>query len=140
LKCNLSGGCTKVVMSQQAAGMNIVIVDDEEDLCSLFQLLVKTLGYKTEFIGHDGKEIVDAVLGGRVSPGLIIMDYRMPTMNGIQAADTIRRVKSDTKIILATADDSVKGEAISPGLYYIQKPFSIQALKSIVEKVVREFG
>jgi CheY-like chemotaxis protein len=139
LKPDIQSGRMEIALSEHV-GKGIAIIDDDEELCSLFQLLVKDLGYETEFIGHDGSEVVDAVLRGRVDPELIIMDYRMPTMNGVQAADAIRRIKPGAKIILATADDSVKSEAISSGLFYIQKPFSIETLKSIIEGAIRKPG
>ncbi|HZY95012.1 MAG TPA: response regulator, partial [Candidatus Bathyarchaeia archaeon] len=94
----------------------VAIVDDDEDLCSLFSLLVKSLGYHADYVAHDGDEIVHAVLEEGIEADLILMDYRMPTMNGMQAAQKILRVRPEMKIIIATADDSVRQDAIVAGL------------------------
>ena len=106
----------------------IAIVDDEEELARLFQTLLRNQGYNADYVAHDGDEIVKAVLDGIVIPDLIIMDYRMPSMNGLQAAQRILRFRPETRIIIASADDSIKQDAHSAGLTYLQKPFSISIL------------
>lgn len=117
---------------------SIAIVDDDEELCTLFSMLVKRLGYHAECVAHDGDEIVRAVLEDSIHPDLILMDYRMPTMNGMQAAEKILRVKPEVKIIIATADDSVlrdpsRHDVVSAGLFFLQKPFSISSLSKTIE-------
>jgi CheY-like chemotaxis protein len=112
---------------------SIAIVDDEKDLCSLFSIVVKSLGYHAACVAHDGDEIVKLVLEDSIYPDLILMDYRMPTMNGIQAAEKILQVRPEIKIIIATADDSVRQDAISLGLFFIQKPFSKLVLGKTIE-------
>jgi DNA-binding NtrC family response regulator len=114
----------------------IAIVDDEEELCSLFSILIKSLGYHAECVAHDGDEIVQAVMEDSIHPDLIVMDYRMPTMNGMQAAEKILRVRPEIKIIIATADESVRRDAIAGGLFFIQKPFSISALANMIEEAL----
>ena len=52
--------------------------------------------------------LFNSVLEDSIHPDLILMDYRMPTMNGMQAAEKILRVRPEIKIIIATADDSVR--------------------------------
>ncbi|HKW05419.1 MAG TPA: hypothetical protein VJN71_08985 [Nitrososphaerales archaeon] len=43
------------------------------------------MGYETEFIVHDGSEAVKAVLENASRPDLIIMDFRMAIMDGLEA-------------------------------------------------------
>jgi CheY-like chemotaxis protein len=76
------------------------------------------------------------VLEDSIHPDLILMDYRMPTMNGMQAAERILRVRPEVKIIIATADDRVRPEVTSAGLYFLQKPFSISTLGRMIEEAV----
>lgn len=114
----------------------IAIVDDQEDLSSLLSKLVKRLGYQVEFVANDGKEIVEAVLEDAVRPDLILMDYRMPMMNGFQAARKIREAKPSIKIIITTADDSVRGDANAAGLLIMLKPFTISALSKTMEEAL----
>jgi len=78
------------------------------------------------------------VLEDIVHPDLILMDYRMPTMNGIRAAEKILRVTPEIKIIVITADDSVKQGVISAGLLFLQKPFSIAALTKTIQDALSD--
>jgi len=115
---------------------SIAIVDDEEDLRSLFSMLVKRLGYHVACVAHDGDEIVQLVLEDSAHPDLILMDYRMPTMNGMQAAEKILRMRPEIKVIIATADQSVRRDVISAGLFLLQKPFSISAVAKTIEEAL----
>ena len=92
-----------------------------------------------EFVAHDGDEVVKAVSEGRIHPEVILMDYRMPRMNGIQAAEKVLRVAPETQIILATADDLVRGDATSAGLLFLLKPFSTVALVRAIEYALGRF-
>ena len=115
----------------------IAIVEDDEDLCSLFSMLLVRLGYHVEFVAYNGAEIVRALSEVSIQPDLIIMDYRMPVMNGMQAAKEVMRVRPDIKIILATADDSVRRDASSAGILYVQKPFTNRLLAKTLEDALR---
>jgi CheY-like chemotaxis protein len=113
-------------------GKRIAIVDDEEDLCSVISMLIRHLGYDIECIAHGGDEIVQAIVDGK-HPDVIIMDYRMPEMNGLQAAETILKEMPNVKIIVASADDSIKQAALSAGLFFLPKPFSTSSLQRLLE-------
>ena len=112
----------------------IAIVDDERDLTSVFSMIVRSLGHRTEFVAYDGNQIVTAILDGRAQPEIILMDYRMGSMNGIEAAQKVMESHPEIKIIIATADDKVKDEATSLGLFFIQKPFGIRDLAKIIDE------
>jgi CheY-like chemotaxis protein len=118
------------------AAKRVAIVDDEEELTSIFSVLIRKLGYREEFVADDGNKIVQAVFEDGISPDLILMDYRMPEMNGLQAAEKILKAKPWIKIILTTADDSVKEEAEAAGVLYLQKPFAISALARMMKEVL----
>jgi CheY-like chemotaxis protein len=115
----------------------IAIVDDDADLSSVFSMLIKNLGYREDFVADDGYKIVQAVLEEGVSPDLILMDYRMPVMNGLQAAERILKANPRMKIILTTADDSVMQDAKAAGVPFLRKPFTISALSKMMEETLR---
>jgi len=94
-----SGQCEK----EKQIGKRIAIVDDEEDLCSAISMILKHLGYDIECIAHGGGEIVQAVIRGK-HPGVIIMDYRTPGMDGLQAAEIVLKEMPNIKIIIASVD------------------------------------
>ena len=116
----------------------VAIVDDDFELLTTYSAVLEHLGYAT-LTASDGDEIVDQVLhGDEAAPDVILMDYRMPKMNGLDAAKTILRDRPSVKIIMSTADDSVKQEAISAGMTFLQKPFLPKALTALVEELLKK--
>jgi CheY-like chemotaxis protein len=118
-------GATEENPGQQVAkqiAKRIAIVDDEDDYLSMFSEVLRRLGYLVEFVAHDGSEIVNAVAEGRVHPDVILMDYRMPMMNGLEASRNVLNNLPNVKIVIISADDSIKQAAHAAGLRFLQKP------------------
>ncbi len=93
-------------------------------------------------------EIIDTALNGieavqkfqlfSKKPDFIIMDYRMPLKNGIEATKEIIALNSRTKIIFASADSSIKELALSSGaISFLEKPFDIDNLISLIEEIIQ---
>ena len=77
--------------------------------------------------------MVKALSKDNLSYDVIIIDHQIPEMSGIEAALIIQRYKIDAKIIIATANDFVKLEAIGAGLSFLPKPFSMEQLAESLE-------
>lgn len=105
--------------------VRVAIVDDEESLCSVISTLVKRLGYEVSLVAHDGAEIVTAIQNKPVDLDLVIMDYRMLNMDGMEAAKLVLKERPLMRVIIVSADDTVEQEALSAGLFFVKKPFSI---------------
>ena len=114
----------------KAVPKRVAVVDDEEDLIAVYRLMLARMGAQIECAASDGDEIVQAVKDGKAHPDVIIMDYRMPRMGGLEAAERIRQVAPSTRIVIATADDSAKQRVLTAGFEYIQKPFSMGELRA----------
>ena len=83
----------------------ILIVDDHEDTRRVLALLLRHSGYVAETVA-DGKSALRAMAAQR--PGLVILDYNMPGMNGLEVLEAIRSTPtlSDVPVILFTAVDT----------------------------------
>ena len=65
------------------------------------------------------------------------MDHRMPIKNGLDASREILEMDNHSMIILASADKSVRKEALSIGvLSFKDKPFTLQRLFNNIEKAL----
>jgi DNA-binding response OmpR family regulator len=125
--------------SASGSGMaSIAIVENELNLISIYSYVVKELGFKPVFVAREGEEILKAVSDGRTSPDVIIMDYRLPGMNGIETAKRIVERRPSTKVIVASADDSIRDESISLGFSFLQKPFSLETFAKRIRRVVSQ--
>ena len=80
-----------------------------------------------------GEDIVHAVRNRQVEPDIVIMDYRLPGMNGIEAAKRIVRRMPNAKVVITTADDSIRPAAEDAGLLFLQKPFTIDHLVKFLQ-------
>lgn len=117
---------------------SLAIVENEQDLISIYSRVIKELGFDPIIVAREGEEIVRAVAEGRASPDVIIMDYRLPGINGIEAAKKILKHRPSTKVIVASADDSVRDESISLGFTFLQKPFSLATFSDRIRRVVSQ--
>ncbi len=120
---------------EENKNLKIAVVDDDVNLTDLYSRVIQKLGYSPPSIFKDGTSIVRAMAKDRQSFDIIIMDYRMPEMNGIEAARIIQRYRNKTKIIIATGYDFVRQKAIEAGLPYILKPFSSEQLAESLANV-----
>ena len=115
----------------------ILIVDDDLDLCRILQAHFEMLGY-VSILAVNGKEAVD--LATSQVPDLIIMDILLPVMDGLQATRLIREdPKTQSIPILAmTAKTTLKDkeDCIQSGCDdFLEKPFPVKKLTSIIEKL-----
>ena len=114
------------------SGSNVAIVDDNDEICSVISKMVQHFGWGAPAILHDGKEIVEAIESRKLSPDVIIMDYCLPHMNGLEASRIISRKFPAIKIIVATSDESVRAQVASEGFGFLKKPFGFKTLMKSV--------
>ena len=118
--------------------MKILVVDDEEGARELFNIILSDEGYDVS-LANSGEEALDMFKNGQFN--LMITDIKMPTMDGIQLLQEIRKTGSKTDVIMVTAYGEVESylKAMSLGAAeYINKPIRIKELKRIVHKVLTE--
>ena len=94
--------------------------------------------YSVEF-SINGKDAVENYKNHSEKPNVIIMDHRMPVMNGIDAMKEILKINRDTKIIFASADTMMKEHSISMGATaFLSKPFKLEELIYLINKAIKE--
>ncbi len=107
----------------------IAIVDDVSEMHALYSAALKRFGHEVVFTASSGEEIVNEILAGNSPIDTIIMDYRMSGINGLDAAKRILKERPDIEIIMASADDAIKDEALKAGIArFLVKPFPITKL------------
>lgn len=115
----------------------IAIVEDEKDLVRVYTRLFQKRGVPVCFVAYDGNEAILKFIACTPKPHIVIMDYRLPTMNGIDVTKRILEIDLDTKVIFLSADISVKEEALRAGAYtFLSKPVSIYTITNTVDKII----
>ena len=117
----------------------ILVIDDEEDICKLFQRILRDEGYEifTATNGKSGVALFKAV--ERIK--IVFLDIKMPKMDGIAALKRIKKVNKEIPVIIITGYGDLKTakEAMKLGaIDYISKPFKIDSVKSIVNDILKK--
>lgn len=115
----------------------LLIVEDEEAIRAGLVDVFVYHGFEVE-AAVDGREGLDRALAGHFD--LILLDVMLPSLNGFDICDAIRKVDREQPIIMLTAkvsdDDIVNGLKLGAD-DYIGKPFGVQELVLRVEAVLR---
>ena len=108
--------------------MNVLVIDDDPIACDHAKLVLEKIGIAAETAnsGKDALEMIKLKSARREPYNLIIVDWKMPDMDGVEVTRQIRSILGDeTAIIILTAYnwDDVANEAISAGVdSFIAKP------------------
>ncbi|MDD4170907.1 MAG: response regulator [Syntrophomonas sp.] len=116
----------------------ILIVDDQKGVRRLLEELFKKEGWEVRIAG-DGLDAIDKV--EEMVPDLILMDVKMPNMNGLEATQEIMLRNPGIPIIMMTAygEIEVVKQALEAGVKRcISKPFDIVMLRDMVDKLMIE--
>ena len=122
--------------------IKIILVDDEV----LFRkgisfLLSKEANIEVIFEASDGMELIEFLKGDNPKPDIVIMDLKMPLLNGIEATKIIRKDFSDIKIIALTSYDSKSfiANMIDVGaVSYLVKNSTPQELFATINEVAKK--
>jgi len=101
----------------------ILIVDDDKDMQDILSSLINTEGYEAITAG-DGRKALKEIRTH--SPDLVLLDIRLPEMDGMDVLKEIKKIDKNLPVIMLTAYEDVKGavQAMKLGAFdYITKPF-----------------
>ena len=114
---------------------NLLIVDDEEGIRESFKLILADL-YQLTFASN-GIEAMEKIRASR--PELVILDIKMPKLNGLDLLRQIKKTDKSLPVIIVTGYQSVETaqEALKSGASdYIPKPFESKHILSSVKKLL----
>ena len=116
-------------MSSDANGLGrILVVDDEEPVRDVLCEYFESQGFGVE-AAPDGEAALAAL--GRLRPDLVLLDVRMPGIDGVEVLRRIRRADPDVPVIMVTANEDVAlaKEMLKLGAFdYVAKPFDFPYL------------
>lgn len=116
--------------------MKVLIIDDQTAILESLSMFLSEKGYDpiTAEYGKAGLEKVRSEL-----PDVVILDIRLPDMNGIDVLKEVKSINDQIFVIMITAFHEMKTtiEAMKYGAYeYINKPININELEISLQKVV----
>lgn len=120
--------------------MEILIAEDEIQIAEPLRKNFLEEGHHA-MIAKDGEEAINLV--DKIQFDVIVLDWKMPKMSGIEVCKKLRDAENNTPIILLTALTQIsnKVEALNSGADdYITKPFSFEELLARIKAVVRRYN
>lgn len=120
--------------------MRILVVDDFQTMTMLVRGLLRSLGFHRIDEARDGLSALEKLAEAEYD--LIISDWNMKPMTGIELLRAVRSAGSEVPFILVTAEHAVENvlEAKEAGCSgYIIKPFNAQRLKSRIAALFGDF-
>jgi len=116
----------------------LLIVDDEETLTfSLYQTFINAPIECEVVTASSGEEAMERI--NKAPFDIIITDIAMPGISGLEVLSNVKNHNPETQVIVVTAygSDEREEEAYNLGAdFYIEKPFDIRELKSLVIKML----
>lgn len=117
--------------------MRILLAEDEEDIASVLQVLMKRNNYEVDWVAN-GVDFVDYAMMGNYDLG--ILDIMMPKMDGVTALKKIREQGNRLPVLLLTAKSEVddKVDGLDSGADdYLTKPFASKELLARIRMLTR---
>lgn len=118
----------------------IVIIDDEAPILELIGQVGRRMGHEVALFqtGREGMTGLE-----RLKPELLIVDLRIPDMNGLQIIQECRQKYPQTQVVMVTGYGSVETavEAMKLGAFdYLTKPFDLDDLQRIINRAIQKDG
>ena len=103
----------------------------------LLKRFLEAYGFKVIGTAVDGQMAIAKFKALPEKPDVILLDYRMPIKNGIEATVEILKNGCQSKIIFATADVNIREHALKVGAFsVINKPFDFDELLNLINEVL----
>ena len=116
----------------------ILFVDDDQTILSLVEEYLTAFDYQISIV-NNGLKALELIKDKEFD--LVFTDFKMPDINGLELLAMIKEYRPATEVIIVTGHGTMESaiQAMKYGSYdYIQKPFKLDVLKILIEKVYEE--
>ena len=116
----------------------VCVVDDDMDVLGSLRFLLETDGFNVRTF-RSGAALLNGIGTGEAD--CLVIDYKMPNMNGIDLAERLRNRDIDTPIILITGypDENILEKASVAGIHHVLlKPHLEESLASRIRGAIKE--
>ena len=112
--------------------LKFLIVDDSKAMQTIVRRILSNAGYQnSEFqFADNGKQALDKIVAWK--PDMVLLDWHMPEMTGIELLHRVRELEIETKIGLVTAErnkSSIQDAIAAGAMFIVNKPFTVESIK-----------
>jgi len=123
--------------------MKVLVVDDFATMRKIVRNILKQIGFEDITEAEDGNAALRVLKGDKI--GLVVTDWNMPNMSGLELLHEIRR-DAQTKnipVLMVTAEGLKENvmEAVKAGVNnYVVKPFTAEVLQEKIETIFKKLA
>ena len=130
----MSNGQSEITSS---AEKTILIVDDDQDIGKLLRsILLDQTSYRVVWIAESDLALEAAAY---LKPSLILLDYVMPTLDGLALFDYLQRLEHmrGVPVVLISGKSSIPVQELQEkGIHFLAKPFDVADLLEVVNGLI----
>ena len=118
--------------------MKVLIIDDEEMIRSLATKILEKAGFEA-IAASTGEDGLIKFSQQRDEVALVLLDWTMPGMSGLDTLREIRKVSSDIPCVISSGhliDESIIPEELAANTHFLEKPYRSRYLIEKVENVL----
>jgi two-component system cell cycle sensor histidine kinase/response regulator CckA len=126
----------KTIAENKDGNKIVLFVDDEKIVLEVGSLMLQKLGYRV-ITASKGDEALEILKENKVA--LVILDMKMPSMNGVEIYSQLKNIHANVKVLLASGyigDHSEKGLFNIGFDGFIQKPFDFKQLSEKLKAIL----
>ena len=116
----------------------ILVVDDEAVVRQIVKVALERAGHKV-IVAESGESGIDIFRNAHGRVGLILLDWKMPGMDGTQALDELRKIAPNVKVIISSGLSQTDTEYHfrgTPVAGFLQKPYRMSELTTLVSAIL----
>ncbi|MBT3408257.1 response regulator, partial [Candidatus Woesearchaeota archaeon] len=115
---------------------NLLYIDDQPELLDVGKMMFERIGFHVD-IEQSGTNAFNAYLKNPTKYDIILTDYDMPEMNGLEFSNKVFQFNSNANIILCTGDITpVREKANKIGIkYFLDKPYNLKKVSDVVNNI-----
>lgn len=128
--------------SEHAKAAHVLYIDDDEAVLEVAQQLLERGGFRTSCFS-DYQSALDALRSNPLDFDLVVTDYNMPGMHGLEVAREIRKIRQVLPVVITSGyvDAELTAGAQACGVQeLVAKPFRLVELYSVIQRLVKNNG
>ncbi len=128
-----------VAVSQR---IKVMVIDDNEDFCSIVKALLDPLGYEVQTITNPVKAL-ELYTRVKENVQLVLLDYYMPGLDGAQTFEWLRKLNPKVRVILCSGIEGLRLRQLQMKHSidgFISKPFHINEALHVIRTVMNKAG
>jgi len=114
--------------------MKVLIAEDTDSVRFALRLAMEYLGHEVVGVASDGQEALEKYRSRK--PEVVLMDVRMPRMDGLTCTSLLAKHDPDAKVVIVTGGRTTENEARKAGARgFVEKPFEITQLNELIHSL-----